>query len=294
MKLNLTETNLFSGLYETIWLNTSSLENETNDWTINRKEYLTNIADVYINFLSNKFPQSKWKLDYVASPAFYNFDTDIIILEWINAPKNAKTQLNKFLTEIENNEGFSEFEYNTIYDEYCGSEILSEIYEKELNIKKDKKMRLKEINLNNGFLTIIKGDFNYVDYGYKEKNFFHTDFEKVMTFLTITQEIYNKADDLKKHVKNDHVGNALTQYIVEYFNKYTNYKILEINKYADTWIMDEMFEFLPFATSDDYNFPKHIEYIKIIKDGKVYLFEKNQSEEDIKKAQEYIIKYLQE
>lgn len=155
-------------------------------------------------------------------------------------------------------------------------------------------MKLQELNIDDRFITIIKGDFNYVDYGYKEKNFFYTDFEKVMAFLTITQEIYNKADDLKEHVKNDHVGNTLTQYIITYFNKYTNYNILEINKYADTWIMDEMYEFLPFTTSDDYSFPKYLKHIKIIKDGKIYLFEKNQSEEDIKKAQEYIIKYLQE
>lgn len=155
-------------------------------------------------------------------------------------------------------------------------------------------MKLQELNIDDRFITIIKGDFNYVDYGYKEKNFFYTDFEKVMAFLTITQEIYNKADALKEHVKNDHVGNALTQYIVAYFNKYTNYNILEINKYADTWIMDEMYEFLPFTTSEDYSFPKYLKHIKIIKDGKVYLFEKNQSEEDIKKAQEYIIKYLKE
>ena len=67
-----------------------------------------------------------------------------------------------------------------------------------------------------------------------------------------------------------------------------------INDAADTWIMDEMFEFLPFATSDDYSFPKYIKHIKIIKDGKIYLFEENQSNEDIKKAQDYIIKYLQE
>lgn len=129
MKLNLTETNLFSGLYETIWLNDYSLEDETNEWIVNRKKYLTHIADVYINFLSNKFPKSEWKVDYVTSPAFYNFYNDVIILEWINAPKDAKTQIDKFLIEIENNEGFSEFEYNTIYDDYCGSEILSEIYE---------------------------------------------------------------------------------------------------------------------------------------------------------------------
>ena len=31
MKLNLTETNLFSGVYETIWLNDYSLEDETDE-----------------------------------------------------------------------------------------------------------------------------------------------------------------------------------------------------------------------------------------------------------------------
>lgn len=60
MKLNLTETNLFSGLYESIWLNASSLEDETNEWTVNRKKYLINIAQVYMNFLNNKFPKSEW------------------------------------------------------------------------------------------------------------------------------------------------------------------------------------------------------------------------------------------
>ena len=155
-------------------------------------------------------------------------------------------------------------------------------------------MKLQELNLKGIFVTIIKGDFDYVDYGYKEKTFFNADFEKVISFLTITQEIYNKADKLKEYVKDEHVGNALTKYIIAYFNKYTNHNILEINKYADTWIMDEMFEFLPFATSDDYSFPKYIKHIKIIKDGKIYLFEENQSNEDIKKAQDYIIKYLQE
>ena len=37
MKLNLTDTNLFSGLYETIWLNDYSLEDETGEGTVNRK-----------------------------------------------------------------------------------------------------------------------------------------------------------------------------------------------------------------------------------------------------------------
>ena len=30
-------------------------------------------------------------------------------------------------------------------------------------------MKLQELNIDDRFITIIKGDFNYVDYGYKEK-----------------------------------------------------------------------------------------------------------------------------
>ena len=129
MKVNLTEKQLFSGLYDTIWLNEYSLEDCNFEWTVNRKKYLKEIADIYINFLTNEFPDSIWKLDYVASPQYYNFDTDIIVLEWVNAPENAEQLLNEFLENIENNKGFSYFENDIIYYDYLGCEILRKIYE---------------------------------------------------------------------------------------------------------------------------------------------------------------------
>lgn len=60
---------------------------------------------------------------------FYNFDTDVIVLEWVNAPENAEKLFNEFLENIENNKGFSDFENDIIYYDYLGYEILSEIYE---------------------------------------------------------------------------------------------------------------------------------------------------------------------
>ena len=128
MKVNLTDKQLFSGLYNTIWLNDYSLDDCDFEWTVNREKYLKEIADIYINFLSNEFPDSIWKLDYVASPIFYNFDTDVIVLEWVNAPENAEQLFNEFLEDIENNKGFSDFENDIIYYDYLGHEILSEIY----------------------------------------------------------------------------------------------------------------------------------------------------------------------
>ena len=129
MKVKITDKQLFSGLYNTIWLNEYSLEDYDFEWTVNRKTYLKEIADIYINFLSNEFPDSVWKLDYVASPQFYNFTTDEIVLEWVNAPKNAEHLFNEFLEDIENNKGFSDFEADIIYYDYLGCEILREICE---------------------------------------------------------------------------------------------------------------------------------------------------------------------
>ena len=50
-----------------------------------------------------------------------------------------------------------------------------------------------------------------------------------------------------------------------------------------------MSELLPGA---EYAYPNYIEYIKVTKDNKPYLFEEKQSDEDIKKAQEYVIEWL--
>ena len=130
MKVNLTEKQLFSGLYNTIWLNEYSLDDYDFEWTVNRKTYLKEIADIYINFLSNEFPNSIWRLDDLFSPQFYNFNNDEIILEWVNAPENAEELFNEFLEDIENNKGFSDFENDFIYYDYLGYEILREIYEK--------------------------------------------------------------------------------------------------------------------------------------------------------------------
>lgn len=144
--VNLTEKGLFSGLYNTIWLNDESLAYEiseyqeklTNkykkkirvDFSVNFKEYLEKIAEVYINYFENEFQNSKWELKLVQSPQFYNYDTDWIVLDWINAPDNAEERFNNHLDGIKSDDDeypFNDFELYTIYDSYGGHEILYEI-----------------------------------------------------------------------------------------------------------------------------------------------------------------------
>lgn len=144
--VNLTEKGLFSGLYNTIWLHDESLEYElfeyqeklenkyhkniNVDFSVDFKEYLEKIAEVYINYFQNEFSNSKWELKLVQSPMYYNYDTDWIILDWINAPDNAEERFNNFIEDIKSNNDFNpfdEFEYYTIYESYRGYEILPEI-----------------------------------------------------------------------------------------------------------------------------------------------------------------------
>ena len=78
----------------------------------------------------NEFQNSKWELKLVQSPQFYNYDTDWIVLDWINAPDNAEERFNNHLDGIKSDDNeypFNDFELYTIYDSYGGHEILYEI-----------------------------------------------------------------------------------------------------------------------------------------------------------------------
>ena len=146
------------------------------------------------------------------------------------------------------------------------------------------------MNLENEFEIIVKGNFQELSKDiYRKRTFRKGDFTHVMSFLTIIQDIYNKSNELGKYLENKGILNSLSPFINVYFNKYTNYYIQNISAYAASLIGYEMSEFLP---GTEYAYPNHIEYIKITKDDKTYLFEEKQSDEDIKKAQEYIIEWL--
>ena len=134
--IDLTNKGLFSGLYESIWLYNEALdaevegiiqsgdatENDTLDWTVDTKTYLKKIAETYCNVLSSVFPNNQWVVHELYSPREYNFDTDHIVLEWVNAPQNAKQQFDAFLEDPDT----ETFEQYDVYEKY-GHELLSEL-----------------------------------------------------------------------------------------------------------------------------------------------------------------------
>lgn len=91
---DLTELGLFSGLYESLWLNPDKDEDllidqiiddlkidaSDLDIAIDIDEYLKQIADVYINRLTSdlNIPYESMELFSIYSPQFYNYDTDHI------------------------------------------------------------------------------------------------------------------------------------------------------------------------------------------------------------------------
>lgn len=153
-------------------------------------------------------------------------------------------------------------------------------------------MKLTECNLEKQFMTIIKGDFRDADYVEKTYTFSNEKFEQTIAFLTIIQDVYNQKEQLEVNQERLDIACHLDDYLKIYFETYTNTNIMEISEYADNWITDEAIDFMPEIIFGDYYYPRTIENIKIIKDGKVYVFDKNQPDEDIKAAQQYIINWL--
>ena len=153
-------------------------------------------------------------------------------------------------------------------------------------------MKLTECNLEKQFMTIIKGDFRDADYVEKTYTFSNKKFEQTIAFLTILQDVYNKKEQLEVNQERLDIACHLDDYLKIYFETYTNTNIMEISEYADNWITDEAVDFMPEIIFGDYYYPRTIENIKIIKDGKVYVFDKNQPDEDIKAAQQYVINWL--
>ncbi len=153
-------------------------------------------------------------------------------------------------------------------------------------------MKLTECNLEKQFMTIIKGDFRDADYVEKTYTFSNKKFEQTIAFLTIIQDVYNKKEQLEVNQERLDIACHLDDYLKIYFETYTNTNIMEISEYADNWITDEAVDFMPEIIFGDYYYPRTIENIKIIKDGKVYVFDKNQPDEDIKAAQQYVINWL--
>lgn len=154
--VNLTEEGLFSGLYNTIWLHDESLQDLLFEYQdqleekygkpikldlyIDPKQYLKEIAKIYIDCFQTEIENSHWEIKELYSPKQYNYMTDQIVLKWTNAPKNAEAIFNQFLEKIKEPskiDSYDIFEMHTIFSKYNGCELiydLAEIHDNQGNV----------------------------------------------------------------------------------------------------------------------------------------------------------------
>lgn len=145
--IDITTMGLFSGCYESIWLNedtdSDTLYDLANDCqidqsdinvTISIEQYLNKIADVYRNYFASQLdiPYESITVADIYSPQFYNNDTDHIVLEWtVSNIEEALNKWNIYLEEVlskdsNDNEALKNEEYYTIFYEQ-GSHIYDEL-----------------------------------------------------------------------------------------------------------------------------------------------------------------------
>ena len=134
LTINLNELGIFSGCYESIWLNSEIDLDEVSQMTddlgceiesdLDFNKYLKEIAETYESYLQNEFGGT-FVTDTIYSPKYYNFETDTIELVW-EKENLSESEMQKLLDdkfeELDDNELW-EVESDEVYDGFCGYEL---------------------------------------------------------------------------------------------------------------------------------------------------------------------------
>lgn len=141
LTLDVTELGLFSGMYESVWLNSDmdidevmeladmlGVDSWDIDVSINRDEYLKAIAELYIEMLERELDEAGlFRVDSLYSPRWYNFDTDHIIITWDSELpiEEMESKLKELCEDNESRDDWSDIEAS-LWD-YRGFEVYSNL-----------------------------------------------------------------------------------------------------------------------------------------------------------------------
>lgn len=132
--INLTELGIFSGLYESIWLNEGTdeqiiedmlldnptLKPEDIEISVNIKKYLQEIGETYCSYFENQVG-GIWDVYSTYSPRFYNYETDEIVICCKDCNVFILDNALYLEKELESEDKY-EIECYDIYDGYNGYE----------------------------------------------------------------------------------------------------------------------------------------------------------------------------
>lgn len=141
--INLTELGIFSGLYESIWLNENtderiiedmildnpSLKPENIEISVDTKKYLQEIGETYCSYFENQVG-GIWDVYSTHSPKYYNYETDEIVICCKDCNAFVLDNALELEKELESRDKY-DVEYYGIYDRHCGYED----YERSITIK---------------------------------------------------------------------------------------------------------------------------------------------------------------
>ena len=134
LTINLNDLGIFSGCYETIWLNSEKdtdliMEMESDLGCEVKNEfdfykYLKGVAEIYQEYLENELGGT-FTIDEIYSPKEYNFETDTIVFIW-EKENLSETQMQKLLDdkfEALDDSELNDIETYDIYDHFYGYEL---------------------------------------------------------------------------------------------------------------------------------------------------------------------------
>ena len=141
--INLTELGIFSGLYESIWLNEGTderiiedilldnpaLKPEDIEISVDIKKYLQEIGETYCSYFENQIG-GIWDIYSTYSPKYYNYQTDEIVICCKDCNAFILDNALWLEKELESIDKY-DVEYYNIYDKHYGYEG----YERSITIK---------------------------------------------------------------------------------------------------------------------------------------------------------------
>ena len=144
LTIDVTELGLFSGLYESIWLNSDMDIDEVMeladmlgvdaydiDVSINTSEYLEAIGELYCEMFCNELDSiGTFKVKELYHPKEYNFNTDHIIIDWFS-----ELSLNEMESKVkelcdDNEDRINRNDWTieeNVYDRYHGHELYDDM-----------------------------------------------------------------------------------------------------------------------------------------------------------------------
>ena len=149
LTIDITDLGLFSGLYESIWLNSDMDIDEVMeladligvDWndidvSIDCNEYLESIGELYCEMLERELDsKGLFRVDSLYSPKWYNFDTDHIIITWDSESLDIETMKEKLNELVSDNDNRDDWTVEMELWDYRGSELYSNMVRYTYNDK---------------------------------------------------------------------------------------------------------------------------------------------------------------